>query len=152
MVGTRNHQISYRKTGVMLSCKNLTACRSGFVDYRESRKTKRAVPGDDCGSNPTFANRSLSTLHHCGWSSVTLRWLISSTTGATSNGVPILGKTTLIIGKLFEYWHWKSRPGSDAEWSWYSQYLNCHPAEAEQPPTPELQKARIDKHSIEAFN
>ena len=71
--------------------------------------------------------------------------LISSTTGSTNNGVPILGKLPF-IGKLFS---------TDTENQDRTElmimvipYILNSPDEAEQL-TDELQKARIDKYSVE---
>jgi general secretion pathway protein D len=145
--GNAQAQFSYRKTGVLLSVKP-TVHASGFVDIEISQELSAAVAGADA-TNPDIRNRSLSTtvtLRDGG--SVLLGGLISSTTGSTSNGVPILGKLPL-IGKLFS---------TDTENQDRTElmimvipYILNSPAEAEQL-TDELQKARIDKYSVEALH
>jgi general secretion pathway protein D len=145
--GNAQAQFSYRKTGVLLSVKP-TVHASGFVDIEISQELSAAVPGADA-TNPDIRNRSLSTtvtLRDGG--SVLLGGLISSTTGATSNGVPILGKLP-IIGKLFST-ETESQDRTELMIMVIPYILNS-PSEAEQL-TDELQKARIDKYTVEALH
>jgi general secretion pathway protein D len=145
--GNAQSQFSYRKTGVLLSVKP-TVHASGFVDIEISQELSAAVPGADA-ANPDIRNRSLSTtvtLRDGG--SVLLGGLISSTTGSTSNGVPILGKLP-IIGKLFST-DTESQDRTELMIMVIPYILNS-PSEAEQL-TDELQKARIDKYTVEALH
>ena len=145
--GTAQTQFSYRKTGVLLSVKP-TVHASGFVDIEISQELSAAVAGADA-TNPDIRNRSLSTtvtLRDGG--SVLLGGLISSSTGSTNNGVPILNKLPL-IGKLFS----KDSENQDRTelMIMVIPYILNSPGEAEQL-TDELQKARIDKYSVETLN
>jgi general secretion pathway protein D len=145
--GNAQAQFSYRKTGVILNVKP-TVHASGFVDIEISQELSQAVAGADA-TNPDIQNRSLSTtvtLKDGG--SVLLGGLISSTSGTTNSGVPILGKLPF-IGKLFS---------TDTEEQNRTElmimvipYILNSPGEAEQL-TDELQKERINKYSIEALN
>jgi general secretion pathway protein D len=145
--GNAQAQFSYRKTGVLLSVKP-TVHASGFVDIEISQELSAAVAGADA-ANPDIRNRSLSTtvtLRDGG--SVLLGGLISSTTDSTNKSVPILGKLPL-IGKLFS-------TDSDSQnrtelMIMVIPYILNSPDEAEQL-TDELQKARIDKYSVEVLN
>jgi general secretion pathway protein D len=132
--------VSYRKTGVLLSVKP-TVHASGFVDIEIEQELSEASSTTG-SSNPTILNRKISTtvtLRDGG--SVLLGGLISSSTSAGNQGVPILGKLPL-IGKLF-------RTDSDSQdrtelMVMIIPYILNSPDEAEQL-TDELQKARIDK-------
>jgi len=132
--------VSYRKTGVLLSVKP-TVHASGFVDIEIEQELSEASSTTG-SSNPTILNRKISTtvtLRDGG--SVLLGGLISSSTSAGNQGVPILGKIP-IIGKLF-------RTDSDSQdrtelMVMIIPYILNSPDEAEQL-TDELQKARIDK-------
>jgi general secretion pathway protein D len=136
--------VSYRKTGVLLSVKP-TVHASGFVDIEIDQELSEASSTTGSG-NPTILNRKLSTtvtLRDGG--SVLLGGLISSSTSAGNQGVPILGKLP-VLGKLF-------RTDSDSQdrtelMIMIIPYILNSPDEAEQL-TDELQKARIDKLSAD---
>jgi general secretion pathway protein D len=136
--------VNYRKTGVLLSVKP-TVHASGFVDIEIDQELSEASSTTG-SSNPTILNRKLSTtvtLRDGG--SVLLGGLISSSTSAGNQGVPILGKLP-VLGKLF-------RTDSDSQdrtelMIMIIPYILNSPDEAEQL-TDELQKARIDKLSAD---
>lgn len=139
--------ISYRTTGVRLNVKP-TVHASGFVDIEiDQELSETGDPG--VSGNPTILNRKVSTtvtLRDGG--SVLLGGLISSKTGTTNNGVPILGKLPL-LGKLF-------RSDSDSQdrtelMIMIIPYILNSPDEAEKL-TDELQKARIDKLTADMIN
>ena len=135
---------SYRKTGVALSIKP-TVYASGFVEIEINQELSEAASTSG-GGNPTILNRKISTtvtLRDGG--SVLLGGLISSSTSAGNQGVPILGKLP-VLGKLF-------RTDSDSQdrtelMIMIIPYILNSPDEAEKL-TDELQKARIDKLSAD---
>lgn len=145
--GTSATQFSYRSTGVLLSVKP-TVHASGFVEIEINQEISKSLGGAD-QTNPDISNRSLSTtvtLRDGG--SVLLGGLISSDTTTTNKGVPILGKLPF-IGKLFST---DSEEQSRTELMiMVIPYILNSPDEAEQL-TDELQKARINKYSLEALN
>jgi general secretion pathway protein D len=145
--GTSATQFSYRSTGVLLSV-TPTVHASGFVEIEINQEISKSLGGAD-ETNPDISNRSLSTtvaLRDGG--SVLLGGLISSDTTTTNQGVPILGKLPF-IGKLFST---DSEEQSRTELMiMVIPYILNSPDEAEQL-TDELQKARINKYSMEALN
>jgi general secretion pathway protein D len=145
--GTTSNSFSYRTTGVLLSVKP-TVHASGFVEIEINQEISKSLGGAD-ESNPDISNRSLSTtvtLRDGG--SVLLGGLISSDTTTNNTSVPILGKLPF-IGKLFST---DSEEQSRTELMiMVIPYILNSPDEAEQL-TDELQKARINKYSMEALN
>jgi general secretion pathway protein D len=138
--------ITYRKTGVILDIKP-TVHASGFVDIEITQELSEAVGTASAETlSPTILNRRISTtvtLRDGG--SVLLGGLISSTTSAGKQGIPILGRLPF-IGKLFR---------SDTENQDRTElmimiipYILNSPEEAEQL-TDELQKNRMADFSAD---
>ena len=136
--------INYRKTGVILEIKP-TVHASGFVDIEITQELSEATATSSSNiDSPTILNRKIRTtvtLRDGG--SVLLGGLISSTSSAGEQGVPVLGRLPL-LGNLFKT-ETNAQDRTELMVMIIPYVLNS-PEEAENL-TDELQRARIENLS-----